>query len=153
MVSKLSEIWSGLFIPDPDPGSGSRIRILIFYPSRIQGSKRHRIPDPDPQHWRNGSTGKKAHLKQMKKHQHAQADSPSHSTAKRDSVKRGGGGVSWPGTTTWELFMGNCASVFVARNTTSEKVEAKMFLFAKMAYESVQKGIFYKGKNSIQHFF
>jgi hypothetical protein len=26
------------------PGSGSRI--LIFYPSRIQGSKRHRIPDP-----------------------------------------------------------------------------------------------------------
>ncbi len=30
-----------------DPGSSSRIR--IFYPSRIQGSKRHRIPDP--QHW------------------------------------------------------------------------------------------------------
>jgi hypothetical protein len=30
---------------------GSKIRILIFYPSRIQGSKRHRIPDPDPQHW------------------------------------------------------------------------------------------------------
>ncbi len=29
----------------------SRIRILTFYPSRIQGSKRHRIPDPDPQHW------------------------------------------------------------------------------------------------------
>ncbi len=29
------------------PGS----RILTFYPSRIQGSKRHRIPDPDPQHW------------------------------------------------------------------------------------------------------
>ncbi len=28
-----------------------RIRILIFYPSRIQGSKRHRIPDPNPQHW------------------------------------------------------------------------------------------------------
>jgi hypothetical protein len=28
----------------------SRIRILTFYPSRIQGSKRHRIPDPDPQH-------------------------------------------------------------------------------------------------------
>jgi hypothetical protein len=24
--------------------------ILIFYPSRIHGSKRHRIPDPDPQH-------------------------------------------------------------------------------------------------------
>ncbi len=30
------------------PGSGSRIR--IFYSSRIQGSKTHRIPDPDPQH-------------------------------------------------------------------------------------------------------
>jgi hypothetical protein len=30
--------------------AGSRIRILIFYPSRIQGSKRHRISDPDPQH-------------------------------------------------------------------------------------------------------
>jgi hypothetical protein len=29
---------------------GSRIRMLTFYPSRIQGSKRHRIPDPDPQH-------------------------------------------------------------------------------------------------------
>jgi hypothetical protein len=27
---------SGLFIPDPDPD---------FYQSRIQGSKRHRIPD------------------------------------------------------------------------------------------------------------
>ena len=32
---------------------GSRIRILTFsYPgSRIQGSKRQPIPDPDPQHW------------------------------------------------------------------------------------------------------
>ncbi len=38
IVSKLSEIWSVLFIP----GSW----ILIFYPSRIQASKRHRIPDP-----------------------------------------------------------------------------------------------------------
>ncbi len=46
IVPKLSEIWSGLF----NPGSGSRIQILIFYLSRIQGSKRHRIPDPDPQH-------------------------------------------------------------------------------------------------------
>jgi hypothetical protein len=27
-----------------DPGSGKNL-------SRIQGSKRHRIPDPDPQHW------------------------------------------------------------------------------------------------------
>jgi hypothetical protein len=25
---------------------GSRSRILIYYPSRIQGSKRHRFPDP-----------------------------------------------------------------------------------------------------------
>jgi len=32
-----------------DPGCSSRIRILIFYPSRIQGPKRHRIPDP--QNW------------------------------------------------------------------------------------------------------
>ncbi len=62
---------SGIFIPDTiffhpgselsasririeefkhDPGCLSRIRMLTFYPSRIQGSKRHRIPDPDPQH-------------------------------------------------------------------------------------------------------
>ncbi len=30
--------------PDPDPGS------WFFCPSRIQGSNRHRISDPDPQH-------------------------------------------------------------------------------------------------------
>jgi hypothetical protein len=32
---------------------GSRIRILIFYPSRIPGSKNtwSQIPDPNPQHW------------------------------------------------------------------------------------------------------
>jgi hypothetical protein len=43
-VSKLSQKWSVMFIPDPDP---------IFPPSRIriQGSKKHRIPYPDPQHW------------------------------------------------------------------------------------------------------
>ncbi len=35
-----------------DPGCSSRIRRLTFYPSRIQGSKRQRIPDPDPQHCR-----------------------------------------------------------------------------------------------------
>jgi hypothetical protein len=29
-----------------DPGCSSRIRMLTFYPSRIQGSKKHRIPDP-----------------------------------------------------------------------------------------------------------
>jgi hypothetical protein len=34
-----------------DPVCSSRIRILTFYPSRIQGSKRHRIPDLDPKHW------------------------------------------------------------------------------------------------------
>ncbi len=34
-----------------DPGCSSRIWILTLYPSRIPGSKRRRIPDPDPQHW------------------------------------------------------------------------------------------------------
>jgi len=34
-----------------DAGCSSRIQILIVYPSLIQRSKRHRIPDPDPQHW------------------------------------------------------------------------------------------------------
>ncbi len=34
-----------------DPGCSSRIRTQTFYPSWIQGSKRHRIPDPDPQYW------------------------------------------------------------------------------------------------------
>ncbi len=38
-----------------DPGCSSRIRILIFYPSRIQVSKRHRIPDSDPQHCKDVS--------------------------------------------------------------------------------------------------
>ncbi len=33
-----------------EPGCSSRNRILTFYPSRIQGSKRHRIPDPE--YWR-----------------------------------------------------------------------------------------------------
>ena len=35
-----------------DPGCSSRIRMLTFsHPgSRIQGSKKHPIPDPDPQH-------------------------------------------------------------------------------------------------------
>ncbi len=37
-----------------NPGWSSRIRILepdpVFYTSRIQGSKRHRLSDPDPQH-------------------------------------------------------------------------------------------------------
>jgi hypothetical protein len=42
LTKKILFLRSGLFIPDPDPD---------FLPSRIQGSKRHRIPDPDPQHW------------------------------------------------------------------------------------------------------
>jgi hypothetical protein len=38
-----------MFIQDPDPGSGSW---LFTQPEhRIQGSKKHRISDPDPQHW------------------------------------------------------------------------------------------------------
>jgi hypothetical protein len=36
----------GNMIRDVHPGS----RIFIFSPSRISESKRHRIPDPDPQH-------------------------------------------------------------------------------------------------------
>jgi hypothetical protein len=32
-----------------DPRSGNRKK--TYSGSRIQGSKRHRIPDPDPQHW------------------------------------------------------------------------------------------------------
>ncbi len=42
IVTKPSKIW----VWDPGSEIGSRIG------SRIQGSKRHRIPDPDPQHWR-----------------------------------------------------------------------------------------------------
>ncbi len=48
---KNCKIWSGLFIPDPD-FYPSRIRIFSHPGSRIQGSKRHRIPNPDPQHWK-----------------------------------------------------------------------------------------------------
>jgi hypothetical protein len=42
--SKFSKIRSGMSIPYP--GSG-------FFPSRIriEGTKKHRIPDPDPQYW------------------------------------------------------------------------------------------------------
>ncbi len=51
IFSKLSEIWSGLFILDPDPGSGSW---FFTHPgSRIQGSKRLWILDPDQEHWKN----------------------------------------------------------------------------------------------------
>ncbi len=41
IVSKLSKIWSWLFIPDPDP---------YFFPIPDPGVKRHRIPDSYPQH-------------------------------------------------------------------------------------------------------
>ncbi len=34
-----------------DPGSGIRKKPIPNPGSRIPGSKRHRIPDPDPQHW------------------------------------------------------------------------------------------------------
>ncbi len=62
MVSKLSEIWSRLFISDPNPGSGSW---LFTRPgSRIQASKMHRIPDPDPQHW-SAVGGKKLNYQKM----------------------------------------------------------------------------------------
>jgi hypothetical protein len=44
IVSMLSEIWSGRVV---HPGFGFLIRILIFYPSRTQGTKQHRIPDPE----------------------------------------------------------------------------------------------------------
>ncbi len=55
--SNLSEIWSVLFIPDPDPD-------FFTHPgSRIQGSKRHRVPDPDPQRWWQGKV-KWRHLPQ-----------------------------------------------------------------------------------------
>ncbi len=49
-VTKLSKIWvwdPGSEIRDPEKTySGSRIR--------VQASKRHRIPDPNPQHWSLG---------------------------------------------------------------------------------------------------
>ncbi len=40
IVTKPSKIW----VWDPNPEFRKNL-------SRIQGSKRHRIPDPDPQHW------------------------------------------------------------------------------------------------------
>jgi hypothetical protein len=44
IVNKLSKIWVW------DPGSEIRDPEKTYSVSRIQGSKRHRIPDPDPQH-------------------------------------------------------------------------------------------------------
>ncbi len=45
IVTKLSKIWVC------DPGSEIRDPKNTYSGFRIQGSKRHRIPDPDPQHW------------------------------------------------------------------------------------------------------
>jgi hypothetical protein len=45
IVIKLSKIWVW------DPGSEIRDPEKTYSGSRIQGSKKHRIPDPDPQHW------------------------------------------------------------------------------------------------------
>jgi hypothetical protein len=45
IVNKLSKIWVW------NPGSEIRDPEKTYSGSRIQGSKRHRIPDPDPQHW------------------------------------------------------------------------------------------------------
>jgi hypothetical protein len=44
IVTKLSKIWVW------DPGAEIRDPEKAYSGSRIQGSKMHRIPDPDPQH-------------------------------------------------------------------------------------------------------
>jgi hypothetical protein len=48
----LEELYAVLLIRDVYPGSESRIRILIFYPSRIPDPGVKKAPDPgaDPQH-------------------------------------------------------------------------------------------------------
>jgi hypothetical protein len=46
IVTKLSKIWVW------DPGTEIQDPEKTYSGSRIQGSKRHRIPDPDPQHWK-----------------------------------------------------------------------------------------------------
>ncbi len=129
------------------------IRILIFYPSRIQGSKRHRIrnPDPDPQHWQNGSTGKKAHLKSKWNKTSKMPTCRQNSTKNKGMVwgEEEEEACGWPGTTTWELFMGNCASVFVARNTTSDKGWSENVPFREDGLRKCTKRIG-KGKNRIK---
>jgi hypothetical protein len=51
IVSKLSEKWSEMFIPDPNPDFfPSRIRIRIFSHPGSRYQKKYRIPDPDSQH-------------------------------------------------------------------------------------------------------
>jgi hypothetical protein len=49
IVTNLSKIWVW------DPGSEIRDPEKTYSGSGIPGSKRHRIPDPDPQHWLNVS--------------------------------------------------------------------------------------------------
>ncbi len=49
IVTTLSKVWVW------DPGSEIRDPEKTYSGSRIQGSKRHRIPDPDPQHCKEGS--------------------------------------------------------------------------------------------------
>jgi hypothetical protein len=48
IFTKPSKIWVW------DPRSGIRKKPIPDPASRIQGSKRHRIPDPDPQHCPGG---------------------------------------------------------------------------------------------------
>ena len=59
IFNMLSNIWVW------DPGSEIRDPEKTYSGSRIQGSKRHRIPDPDPQHWKqlkNSKTCRNASL-------------------------------------------------------------------------------------------
>jgi hypothetical protein len=51
-IKELKYLTQKLFLSSRkyDQEYSSRIRILIFFPSRIQGSKRHLIPDP--KHWK-----------------------------------------------------------------------------------------------------
>ncbi len=42
--TKVSKIWSGMFIPDPESQIWS-------FSIPDPGVKKHRIPDQDPQHW------------------------------------------------------------------------------------------------------
>ena len=54
-TQKLFNMLSNIWVWDPrseirDPGSEIRDKEKTYSGSRIQVSKRHRIPDPDPQH-------------------------------------------------------------------------------------------------------
>jgi hypothetical protein len=50
-TKKLSKSSSKYGLGIRNPRSGIRKKPIPDPGSRIQGSKRHRIPDPDPQHW------------------------------------------------------------------------------------------------------